>query len=86
MAPTRPAEIACAGEPPKSETLPLSGACRPSSMSIVVDLPAPFGPSSATVSPSSTLTSTPRTACTRPADDRKLFSSARSSTPATPPP
>ena len=33
------------------DTSPASGGVRPSSMSIVVDLPAPFGPSSATVSP-----------------------------------
>ncbi len=35
-------------------------------MSIVVDLPAPFGPSSATVSPGATETSSSRTACTGP--------------------
>ena len=35
-------------------------------MSIVVDLPAPLGPSSATVSPTSIDTSMPRTACTEP--------------------
>ena len=37
-------------------------------MSIVVDLPAPFGPSRATVSPRSIVTSTPRTASTEPND------------------
>ena len=37
-------------------------------MSIVVDLPAPFGPSNATVSPGATETSIPRTALTSPYD------------------
>ncbi len=46
-------------------------------MSIVVDLPAPFGPSSATVSPSSIETSMPRTASTEPND----FVRPRSVTP-----
>jgi hypothetical protein len=42
-------------------------------MSIVVDLPAPFGPSRATVSPAAIETSMPRTACTGPCGDRKDF-------------
>ncbi len=62
IAPTAPASTASAGERPKTLTRPSSGASRPSSMSIVVDLPAPFGPSSATVSPGAIRTSTPVTA------------------------
>ncbi len=42
-------------------------------MSIVVDLPAPFGPSRATVSPGEIVTSTPRTACTGPWGLRKVL-------------
>ena len=41
-------------------------------MSIVVDFPAPFGPSSATVSPGATATSIPRTARTSPNDLARL--------------
>jgi hypothetical protein len=51
---------------PKTDALPASGSSSPSTMSSVVDLPAPFGPSSATVSPDSTVTSMPRTARTFP--------------------
>ena len=51
MPPTTPAATASAGDMPNSETVPESGWVSPSTMSIVVDLPAPFGPSSATVSP-----------------------------------
>ena len=51
MPPTQPARTAAAGGMPKTETVPASGRVRPSIMSMVVDLPAPFGPSSATVSP-----------------------------------
>ncbi len=42
-------------------------------MSIVVDLPAPFGPSRATVSPAAIETSMPRTACTVPCSPAKDF-------------
>ena len=42
---------ACLRRRAEDVTVPSSGPSRPSSMSIVVDLPAPFGPSSATVSP-----------------------------------
>src|SRR3954452_3247786 len=66
IAPTAPASIASAGLRPKTDTLPLSGTLRPSSMSSVVDLPAPLGPSSATVCPAGIDTSTARTAWTRP--------------------
>jgi hypothetical protein len=41
---------------------------RPRIMSIVVDLPAPFGPSSATVSPGAIIRSIERTAWTSPYD------------------
>ena len=51
IAPTMPAAIASSGVRPNSDTVPASGRSSPSSMSIVVDLPAPLGPSSATVSP-----------------------------------
>ena len=53
--------------------MPLSGVVRPSSMSIVVDLPAPFGPSRATVSPAAMEMSIPRTACTGPCGERNDF-------------
>jgi hypothetical protein len=62
IAPTNPWATACFGGPSSSETVPLSGATRLSSMSIVVDLPAPLGPSNATVSPRVIDTSMPRTA------------------------
>ena len=50
-------------------------------MSMVVDLPAPFGPSSATVSPGAIVMSTPRTACTGPFGDLKVFVSPESTMP-----
>src|SRR6266545_2860166 len=73
IAPIAPAWIASAGVMPNSETRPVSGGSRPSSMSIVVDLPAPFGPSRATVSPGAIEMSTLRTACTGPCEVRKLL-------------
>ena len=78
--PGRPA-IASAGERPSTDTLPASGSASPSSMSIVVDLPAPLGPSSATISPARIEMSTPRTASTVPCGVLKDFSRPRSSTP-----
>ena len=42
-------------------------------MSIVVDLPAPLGPSRATVSPGAIAMSTPRTAWTGPAGSRNVL-------------
>jgi hypothetical protein len=53
---------------------------KPRIMSMVVVLPAPFGPSSATISPGLIVTSTPRTARTGP----KLLCIARKSTAAGP--
>ena len=50
-------------------------------MSIVVDLPAPLGPSSATISPARMEMSTPRTASTMPCGVLKDFSRPRSSMP-----
>jgi hypothetical protein len=50
-------------------------------MSIVVDLPAPFGPSSATVSPGAIDTSRSRTASIAPCGARKVFASPSSSIP-----
>ena len=73
MAPTAPASIASRGVRPNKETLPPSGRSSPSSMSIVVDLPAPFGPSSATVSPRAMSTSIPFTASTTPRGVLKDF-------------
>ena len=66
MPPTTPAATASAGDIPKSETWPESGRVRPSTMSIVVVLPAPFGPRSATVSPGAMVRSMARTAWTAP--------------------
>ena len=51
MAPIRPRLTASRGAVPNTDTVPASGGSRPSSMSMVVDLPAPLGPSSVTVSP-----------------------------------
>ena len=51
MAPTRPDFTAWYGSEPNIWILPLVGLRSASSMSREVDLPAPFGPSSATVSP-----------------------------------
>ena len=51
-------------------------------MSIVVDLPAPFGPSRATVSPAAIETSMPRTACTGPCGERNDFVRPRNWMPA----
>src|SRR5271170_3742132 len=79
MPPTAPCATASAGERPNTDTLPASGASSPSSMSIVVDLPAPLGPSSATVSPAAMRTSTPLTALIGPWGPWKDFTSARSS-------
>ena len=62
MPPTAPALIASVGVMPNTDTVPASGGSRPSSMSMVVVLPAPFGPSSATVSPGVIEMSIPRTA------------------------
>ena len=73
IAPIAPCAMAPVGLRPKTLTVPPSGGSRPSSMSIVVDLPAPFGPSSATVSPARISTSMPRTACTGPAGAAKDF-------------
>ena len=66
ITPRRPAATASAGVIPKTDTSPASGVPRPSSRSTVVDLPAPFGPSSATVCPRGMARSTPSTACTSP--------------------
>ena len=74
IAPTMPSAIAADGGRPKSAADPASACASPSSMSIVVDLPAPFGPSSATVSPGAIETSMPRTAWTGPVGERNDFS------------
>ena len=63
-------------------TVPSSGGSSPSSMSIVVDFPAPFGPSRATVSPGAIEMSTPRTACTGPSAIVNVLRNPVSSIPA----
>lgn len=66
IAPIRPTATASPGVLPKIVTPPLSGVVSPSSMSTVVDVPAPFGPSNATTSPGAITRSTPSTARTCP--------------------
>ena len=66
MAPTAPARTASCGERPNTVTAPASGRLSPRIMSMVVVLPAPLGPSKATVSPASMARSMPRTARTTP--------------------
>jgi hypothetical protein len=51
MPPIFPADAAADGVRPSTLTSPEVGVRSPSMVSIAVDLPAPFGPSSATVSP-----------------------------------
>ena len=75
MAPTAPGGDGRAGAMPKRVAVPRSGGRSPSIMSMVVDLPAPFGPSSATVWPRGIERLTPRTARTGPAGPRNDFSS-----------
>src|SRR4029450_8069272 len=65
----------------KTSTEPSSGSCNPSSMSTVVDFPAPLGPSSATSSPTSTCALTSPPASTGPPGDRYVFLSPRSLIP-----
>ncbi len=66
IAAIRPAATASRGVRPQTRTSPRSGVVSPSSMPTVVDLPAPFGPSSATTEPGGTVRSMPRTASTVP--------------------
>ena len=66
--PTRPACTASAGLMPNRLMVPASGRLSPRIMSMVVVLPAPFGPSRATTSPGAMWMSTPRTALTAPKD------------------
>src|SRR5947209_16352499 len=73
IAPIAPAATAALGSRPKINALPASGGSRPSIMSIVVDLPAPFGPSRATVWPRGIETSMLRTASTAPRGVRNDF-------------
>ena len=79
IAPTIPRATAWLGDLPNTDTLPPSGVSRPNSMSIVVDLPAPLGPKSATVSPAAMRTSTPRTARIGPSGPWKDLTSPLSS-------
>ena len=63
---TRPRAIALRGSIPNTSTVPLVGRESPSTMSMVVVLPAPLGPRNATISPGWISRSMPRTACTSP--------------------
>ncbi len=58
--------MALRGVCPKTVTEPAVGSERPRIMSIVVVLPAPFGPRKATISPGRMSRSIPRTAWTEP--------------------
>ena len=66
IAPTRPFLIAWYGSDPNIAIRPLVGLRRLSSMSSEVDLPAPFGPRKATVSPGRSSIVSPSTARTFP--------------------
>src|SRR5690242_3716091 len=63
---TRPSATASCGGRPYTRTPPAVGVDRPSSMSMVVVLPAPFGPSRATTSPGRIRRLIPSTAVTGP--------------------
>ena len=54
------------GSSPSTDTRPASGRRNPSSVSIVVVLPAPFGPSTAVICPAAASKLTPSTAVTSP--------------------
>ncbi len=60
---------------PCTSRVPAVGRCRPASSVSSVDLPAPDGPSSATVSPSSTRRSTERSATTSAPSTRWMWTS-----------
>ena len=69
----RPAPIAPAGPcstvgPPLTRTVPLSGWCTPARIFTMVDLPAPFSPSSACASPARSSIDPSMTARTAPND------------------
>jgi len=66
MAPTVPARTAARGSCPNTRASPVSGRVSPSSMSTVVDFPAPLGPSRATTSPGAITRSRSATASTVP--------------------
>src|ERR1700720_4856687 len=66
MAPTRPDFTAWYGSEPNIVIFPLVGLRSASSMSREVDLPAPFGPSRAVVSPGRRSRLSPSTAFRRP--------------------
>src|SRR5580704_4837985 len=65
---------------PKTSACPDVGRDKPRMMSMVDVLPAPLGPSIATISPDAMLTSTSLTACTRPKFFLTSFSSTASGT------
>ena len=52
-------------ERPASLMSPSDGGCRPEMLRSVLDLPAPLGPTRQTISPSPTVSDTPRTARSR---------------------
>src|SRR5258705_4022994 len=61
---------------PAIVTTPLSGGVRPQSIATVVDLPAPLGPSSPTISPLFTSSETPATATLAPYDFQRSVTSS----------
>ena len=81
IAPTRPPSTTADGSWPKTDTVPASGPASPRIASIVVDLPAPFGPRSATVSRGAIETSIPHTAGTTVSPVRYDLTRPRSSMP-----
>ena len=66
MAPMRPPRTAVAGSAPRVVAVPASGRRRPGMTPMAVDLPAPLGPSRATVSPAAMSRLTPSSARTGP--------------------
>src|SRR5579862_4833034 len=77
---TRPRVTACRGCMPKTSACPDVCRDKPRMMSMVDVLPAPLGPSIATISPDAMLTSTSLTACTCPKCFLTSFSSTASGT------
>src|SRR5258706_13919143 len=61
---------------PAIDTVPRSGGVRPQSIATVVDLPAPLGPSSPTISPLFTASETPATATLAPYDFQRPVASS----------
>ena len=66
IVPISPVRVAVVGSVPSTRTLPCSGVASPTIISMAVDFPAPFGPSSATISPGRISRSSPSRARTSP--------------------